>query len=281
MVERVAGGRVRSRAAGQSGRRATPAATYLYGLVRSGSDPLDGRVPRGLAGTGHVRSLPAGKELWLIAADAPLPRFAGAAIDRRLRDLAWVSSCALAHERVVEHIAAHHATLPMKLFTLFSSDAMASAHVRARRSQLLRLLASVAGRDEFGVRLSLDEAAARDRMRRRLVPRGSRSRPGRSFLQLKRDERAASGRLAQASREQADRLFDSLSRLAAAARRRPPEAVAAGKRLLLDAAFLVDRKRAAAFALAVQRSAGRLAPEGYALALNGPWPPYNFAGEMR
>ena len=88
------------------------------------------RAPR----RGPARSLARAPSVWLIAADAPLDRYAGDAIDARLADLDWVSRCAVAHDAVVEHLARQHPVIPMKLFTLFSSDERALAHVaRTRR----------------------------------------------------------------------------------------------------------------------------------------------------
>jgi hypothetical protein len=52
-----------------------------------------------------------------------------------------------------------------------------------------------------------------------------------------------------------------------------------GGPLLLDAAFLVPRRRARSFQSFAAREAGSLARSGYALTLTGPWPPYSFVGE--
>src|SRR4029453_9286926 len=77
----------------------------------------------------------------------------GAAIERRLSDLDWVSACALAPEAVVQHVAAQGPTVPIKLFTLFTSDDRAVAHVRRRRRGLARVIRRIAGRQEWGVRI--------------------------------------------------------------------------------------------------------------------------------
>src|SRR5688572_17770531 len=100
-------------------------------------------MPRGLAGAGPVRLLDAGERLWLVAADAPLARYGAAAIERGLRDLTWVSACAMGHEGVVEHFARRATVIPMKLFTLFASDERAVAHVQRTRRRLDRLITRV------------------------------------------------------------------------------------------------------------------------------------------
>ena len=54
------------------------------------------------------------------------------------------------------------------------------------------------------------------------------------------------------------------------------ELPAQGGPLLLDAAFLVPRARAATFKALAARESQALARQGYGLTLSGPWPPYTF-----
>jgi hypothetical protein len=68
-----------------------------------------------------------------------------------------------------------------------------------------------------------------------------------------------------------------MSREASEARRRTEtEQAAPGSRLLLDAAFLVPARRAAAFRASARRHAKALERSGLAFSLTGPWPPYHF-----
>lgn len=247
-------------------------ATYVYALVHAGRRPDAGRRPRGLPGTGPVRLLDAGRGLWLVVGDAPLARYGAGAIERGLRDLGWVSACAVAHERVVEHFMARGDVVPMKLFTLFGDDERALAHVARARRRLDALLARVAGRQEWGLRLVLAERRGLDRP---VAAGGGRRAPGTAFLVRKQRQRAALHRLAADVRAEAERVFARLARRADDARRRPPPG-AAGRTLLLDAAFLVPARRAAAFRAAVRAAAAGLARRGVEATLTGPWPPYHF-----
>ena len=130
------------RAAPRRAASATIAATgvYLYAVLAHPSEPPAGGAPAGLPETGPLRWLALGKGLWLAAADAPLGRYDAAAVEKGLKDLEWVSACAVAHERVIEHVSMLGATVPMKLFTLFSSDARAVAELgRSQRRLYCRL----------------------------------------------------------------------------------------------------------------------------------------------
>jgi len=256
---------------------ATASATYLYCAARSARDPLRGtrtRPPRGLPGAGLPRAIDVGAGLWLVAAAAPLERYSAETIDARLADLDWVSRCALAHDAVVEHVARHHPVIPMKLFTLFTSDERAVAHVARTRRKLDRLFARVADREEWGVRLLLDEARA-------LAPRETpvAAASGTEFLAKKKAAKDARQRLVADALDEADALHGTLARLADDSRRRTPTVEGPTSRMVLDAAFLVRRSGASRFKMAATRAARALAPRGLTLSLTGPWPPYHFVAD--
>ena len=255
-------------------------ATYLYCLVRAPEKPSLAGAPPGLPGLSPLRTLDAGDGLWLIAAGAPLSQYGGDEIQRRLSDLSWVSDRALAHEAVIEHFAAAGATVPMKLFTLFSSDERAVAFIQEDRERLGRVLDRVDGQVEWGVRVRLDDARARDVLAAEAREGAGGRSAGTAFLLRKKLEQEASRELAGRLRSEMDATFAELAAGASeAVRREPVAAPESGGRLLLDAAFLVPRERSADFEAIVERCAKRLAPRACDITLTGPWPPYNFIAE--
>ena len=255
------------------GREPGQVASYLYCVAAGRTAPRLARAPQGLPEMARPRALRVAPGLWLVVADAPLSRYGRAQIETGLRDLDWVSRCAVAHEAVVEHVArTGTAVVPMKMFTLFAADARAVAHVARLRKKIDGLIRLVSGRQEWGLRVTLDE--------RRALARGSGAgngapTSGTAFLLQKKAEKDAAQRLQARAREEADGLFDHLAGHAEAARRRAPAADTPG-RLLLEAAFLVPVARARAFRAETARRARVLAPDGYDLSLSGPWPPYSF-----
>ncbi len=253
-------------------------ATYLYCLVRAAREPSLRAAPAGLPGAGRPRAIDAGGGLWLVAADAPLERYGEKPIERGLRDLAWVSSVAVPHEAVVEHVARNGTVVPMKLFTLFRSDTRALEHVAKRRKRIDRVVERIEGREEWGLRVLLDEAAALRRARddAQAVAPGA---PGAAFLLRKKKEHDLAREVIEHARDRAEGLFELLAGQADDARRRPPPPGEVGKRVLLDAAFLLQRKKAKAFQTKVRAEAKRLADRDYQLTLTGPWPAYTFVSD--
>jgi hypothetical protein len=259
-------------------RPAAPAqATYLYSVVQA-EEPEGTGAPDGPPGIGSLRWLALGDRLWLAAADAPLPAYSAAAIEKGLKDLDWVSACAIAHERVVEHVSRLGTAVPMKLFTLFSSDARAIADLGASRTRLRAVMRRIAGRQEWGVRVSVDEVTARTRARARAEQAAEGLSAGAQFLTRKGQENREVRDIIDLGRTAAEDVFAAVATHADDTRRRPPSAAEPGLRLLLDAAFLVPAARASAFRDAVRKQAERLAPKGYRVVLTGPWPAYNFVG---
>ena len=253
-------------------------ATYVYCLFESEAKPTLARVPRGLPGAGKPRLLHAGRDLWLLCADAPLDRYGEEPIAAGLRDLDWVSQCAMGHEAVVESVLGKGTVVPMKLFTLFKNDASALAKLARDRTRIDRALRRLRGCDEWGVRLRADEkqlvAAAAG------PPAKTPPQTGTAFLTRKKSLRDAAVKVRKSAREQADDLHDALAKAARDARKKTPEDnPLGGARLLLDGAYLVDRKGADKFRALAERWRKELGP-GYELDLSGPWPAYHFIADV-
>ncbi|HVT61719.1 MAG TPA: GvpL/GvpF family gas vesicle protein [Thermoanaerobaculia bacterium] len=259
-------------------------ATYVYGVVASPMAP-DLSAPQfsamglaGLPGASAPRSLALGGEIRLVVADVPLSSYGSEALEAGMADLAWVSDCAVAHESMVELLARTGTVVPMKLFTLFSSDQRALVELGAQAAYLARVLERIAGCAEWGLRILWHEARARAAAPPAAGDGGGRA-SGRGFLLRKKQEQEGARELARAARHESERLYEELAGLAREARRRPPPTAEAGARLLLDAAFLVPVDRTSGFDGVVRRGADRLAAGACEVTLSGPWPAYNFIAE--
>jgi hypothetical protein len=252
--------------------------TYLYCLVRSERKPVLRRLRSRLPAARSVRALEAGNSLWLIVSEVGSAEYGESAIAAGLKNLDWVSRRAMAHEAVVEQFLSTAALLPMQMFTIFTSEERALAHVARDRRRIDAILRRVAGSVEWGVRLTWDEEAARAAVDRAHAPRaGASRRSGSAYLTRKRDLLDVTRMQLAKARTEAAAFHGSLQRHSRdAVRRTATEQAAPGSRLLLDAAYLVPSTRAAAFRAAVRQRARTLAPRGIGALLTGPWPPYNF-----
>lgn len=247
----------------------TPA-TYLYCVLRASRKPSIGRVPPGLPGAARPRIVDAGGGLWLVAADVPADRYRGEALEASLRDLQWVADIAVAHEAVVEHFArmTSATVVPMKLFTMFSSDERALAEMRLRRKDIAAAMRRIAGAQEWGVRIMRGSTPRPEQQ----VPT---ERSGVAFLAARKQARDRTREAAIAAIRAADTAFARLSAVARDSRRRTdaPEGTTPP---LLDAAFLVSRTGRERFQIAARAQARVCREAGAVMTVSGPWPAYNF-----
>jgi hypothetical protein len=250
-------------------------ATYVYCVAHAPVKPKETRTPAGLPDATPARLLEAGSSLWLSCASVPLSVYGSGVLDAALRDLNWVGDIAVAHEAVVEYFAQqkHVTVLPMKLFTMFSSDARAIEEMRSRRREILAVVKRIAGCEEWGVRITRSAPAAGPAEGQTM-----RAASGAAFLAAKKQARDAAREQARASAESANTAYATLAAIARDARRRDdaPEGAAPP---LLDAAFLVPAERRTRFKSAARRLAAAGSDAGTEVTVTGPWPAYNFVQE--
>jgi Gas vesicle synthesis protein GvpL/GvpF len=247
-------------------------ATYAYCIVHARRRPSIRAVVRGVPGSEAVRVLEVDRFLHLVVSSVPADEYGEAAIARGLKDLTWVSACAVGHERVVERFLDRGTVVPMKLFTIFTSDERAVEHVARERATIDDLVERLAGRVEMGVRVTLTA-------KRGSGVRADRAESGAAYLRAKQALREQSIELSRHAQDKVEHAFETLAAAATESLRRPVvDASAGGGRVLLDAAYLVPSRREKRFRSAVRTLARMLSAEGYEVNVTGPWPPYNFIG---
>lgn len=254
---------------------------WLYCIVRSKRAPSSSALrAKGVPGSLGTRALDAGKGLWMIVGDVDRATWTTEKIESKLHDMDWLSGVALGHESVVERFVGAPALLPSKLFTLFHDDESALAHVEGARSRIGKILDRVSERVEMGVRVSLDEVKALKKAEAE-AKKHSKGASGAGFLLRKKRVAEVARAGGAAAQEAASVLHAKLAKKAASALRKEVAATADGgqSRLLLDAAYLVDMKKAPAFRREAKTLAKTASKEGLSLELTGPWPAYHFAGE--
>jgi hypothetical protein len=216
---------------------------YVYALVDA-----DGRGPRP-TGTGHD-----GAALCVVA------RGDVAAICSRHEhlDLPVDREHLWRHERVAEALMDDHAVLPVRFGTTVADDDALAAMLDERQDEFRGALERVRGRVEISVKVvwTPPEPPAEDP--------DAAAAPGRAYLLGRLETRNAAVALA-------DAIHERLMAHAVDARRE----VLVTPRLLLSAAYLVDRGAVDAF-LAASDDAARRHPE-LELVCVGPWPPHTFA----
>lgn len=254
-------------------------ACYVYGIARA--DTLD--LPPDLTGVDGDPPLIAVRHNGLAAVTSAvrLSAFGQAAIDEHVKDLGWVEQKVHAHDRVVKAAMAAGPVIPCRFCTIVADEGEVLRLLRRHAATIRQTLDRIEGRREWGVKVVYSPDAADDAGgdEERGDDRGPvQGAAGRSYLLQKRRQglrRSESLRDAQAAADECHRILSALSADAALLPTR--DRGDNGRKLLVNAAYLVADAELQGFDAALAELQARHARNGISLERTGPWPPYNFA----
>jgi len=171
------------------------------------------------------------------------------------------------HEAVVEALMADRAVLPMRFGTVLAQEATIRAVLKTYYADFVASLDRVRDRVEIGLRVLWDDDARRPTEKRIGQRKGN---DGRTYLLARLEEERQLEAWRQRAKTLAAKLNTPLGHLAIDSAAQ----VLVTPRLLLTAAYLVERNHVKAF----QREVEALSADYPALRFlcTGPWPPYSF-----
>lgn len=257
---------------------AGPQAVYVYGVIASG--PALGDLPPGIDGRSAVCVVEQGG-LTALVSQVARADFDEERLREHLADIGWVEETARRHELVLEAIGQAATVIPMRMCTVYSSEAGVRELLRSERRALSDALDYLDGKTEWGVKV-FSYSPAEDRAGASIAPdHGARARgpSGAAYMQRRLRERDARAAAAQQLEAAATQIHEALCTVAADAVIAPPQRPQLSGRsgeMVLNGVYLVgdearDRFHARARALAEQ-----FADLGLELECTGPWPAYNF-----
>ncbi len=183
----------------------------------------------------------------------------------------------LAHEFVNETVMREHTVIPMSFGTLFRTESDIVELLKSTYQAFDDVLEKMANKIEFGLKVLWD----RDRVIATLEQeneeiRRLRDEIGRSAQSSTYFARMQLGRLVESALEEAGNAFvrdihEALKPAAVASRSSKP----IGDRMIMNAAFLVERERERDFDEQV-KEISRKYESMLTFKYTGPWPPYNF-----
>ena len=249
---------------------------YVYAVTREAvtpeADGVDGTRRFGAAAIGGISAV-----FTPVNAEA----FSQEAIDARAGDLEWLGAIGYRHQDVVSDLMKRTAIVPLRAFTLFSSEEAVRAYLHENREMLSKILERLDGKQEWTLRVEFDPSrwseslTGRVQSLRDLQNEIATAAPGKAFLLRKKldDERKRASHAAeQEVVAEIERLV--LDKLGC-------ETVAE-TRERRDGAFpqinvLLNRDEEASLQELGETLNARYEHEGVVLGLTGPWPPYTFA----
>lgn len=210
--------------------------------------------------------------------------FSQEVIDRRAGDLEWLGAIGYRHQAVVSELMKLTAIVPLRAFTLFSSEDALRSYLHDQGELLSKVLERLGGKQEWTLQLQFDPArwsesvASRVDSLRELQSEIESAQPGRAFLLRKKldDEKKRSSKAAEQS------VVAEIERLVLDKLRCETVAETRERR---DGAFpqinvLITRDEESILQELHSELTARYEAEGVTLGLTGPWPPYTFSGTM-
>jgi Gas vesicle synthesis protein GvpL/GvpF len=260
-----------SEAGGRSGTAARDG-WYVYGVVAARSP--DGLWAETEAVAGGAVSLVKAGRLAAIVSQVPLSEFGEVALIDNLRDAEWLEERVRAHERVLE-AALDIGVVPFRFGTIYSGEEQVRAML-GDHPELEDDLDRVGDKVELGVKGFL--AAPASKKREQLAVSS-----GRGYLEAKQEARRLAEEqqaLAAQNAREAHERFASLAEEAAANPVQAREVTGRNDKMFLNGAYLVATDLQGEFRAAVSALGAEHGSAGISYELTGPWPPYNFVGEI-
>jgi hypothetical protein len=244
---------------------------WLYGIAAAEHPGPGERTP----GVGAAPEVIRDAGLTALVSRVPLDEFGEEPLKRNLNDLAWLESTARAHEGVLDAALAHGAVVPMRVCTIYRGEEQVRTMLAERRGELVAALEWLAGRAEWGVKAFAAPAQTAE-----LASGGDR---GGSYLTRKQEQRRERDRRDALVGEAAREAHARLEEWAAASKLLPPqqrELADYDGDMIMNAAYLVDDDRAAAFSALVRELGEQYAADGVSVEITGPWPAYHFVSRL-
>jgi gas vesicle protein GvpL/GvpF len=184
---------------------------------------------------------------------------------------------ALAHEHVIETVMKNNTIIPMSFGTVFRTDDDIREVLKGIYSSVKDVLEQMAGKLEFGLKVNWDrdqiiqELMEQDEEIRRFHREIIRKQLQSTYFARMQLGRMIDKALAELAANYVREIYDGLRAVCVASRDNKP----IGDKMIMNAAFLIQKAREAEFDAAVNKVAQKFG-DRLNFKYTGPWPPYNF-----
>ncbi|HET7209351.1 MAG TPA: GvpL/GvpF family gas vesicle protein [Terriglobales bacterium] len=184
---------------------------------------------------------------------------------------------ALAHEHVIETVMKNYTIIPMSFGTVFRTDDDIREVLKSIYISLKDVLHQMSGKLEFGLKVNwdreqiVDELMRADEEIRQFHQEIIRKHLQSTYLARMQLGRMIDKALVERSSQYVREIYEALRSVCVASRDNQP----IGDKMIMNAAFLVERHRETEFDGVVNRIARKYGKR-LKFKYTGPWPPYNF-----
>ncbi len=236
---------------------------YVYCIIRTDAPKSFGSI--GIGGRGDDVHTVHYKEFGAVVSNCPLIIFDP------------TKENALAHEHVNEIVMKDFTVLPMSFGTVFKTENDIREFLKGTYDALVEVLMKMEGKIEFGLKVNWDKETVireleqeNDEIRRLKEEITSTQNTSSYFTRMQLGRVVESALQAKADAYVAA-IYEGLRNAAVASRSNKP----IGDKMIMNAAFLVERDKTKAFDEQISEIAKKYENK-LTFLYTGPWPPYNF-----
>jgi hypothetical protein len=245
---------------------------HAYGVVAA-NEPLS-RFPSGIADTPvWVHNV---DNLGAIVGLLPVDGFGVADWERNAANVSWLGQVAQRHHEVLQYAATNSDVVPLRLPSLYGALEALAETLRATSDRLEQALRHIQGKLEWSVKVyrSAEEGER---------PASAGPVSGRDYLLSRSRDLSARSTAREQLAEQVRQIHETLGQASAeGVQNQPQDPALSGRRehMLLNGAYLVSRNEERQFRELAAEIADGLLATGLLLEVTGPWPAYNFTGDV-
>lgn len=206
-------------------------------------------------------------------------------LKKNFANMEWVERKTRQHERIIEEIMKDTTVLPFKFGTIFDSSESVEKLLKEHNTEFKQILTDLEGKEELGIKIYCDLKRLRkiiekedERIKEKEKEIASASL-GKAYLLSKKKDELIKNIINEKISEWTKYWFDKLKNKSLDAKINkilPKEVTGKEQDMVLNIAFLIDRKQRKDFEDVIGYLKTKYSNNGFTFDYTGPWPCYNF-----
>jgi len=228
--------------------------------------------------------------IYAVVGDVSTKEFSEDNLKKNLANMEWVEKKVRQHERVIEEIMKETTTLPFKFATVFKTEKNMQELLDLHNDKFKKVISDIEGKEEWGLKIYCDvkkfkEAIVKEDEKVKEIDREiSFAGKGKAYLLKKKKDGFIDNILDKRISGCTQDSFDRLKRQSEDVKINKllsKEITQKEERMVLNAAFLIQKKRIKEFDNILAYLKTKYGDKGLEFNWTGPWPPYNFCSMDR
>ncbi|MEN6454461.1 MAG: GvpL/GvpF family gas vesicle protein [Prolixibacteraceae bacterium] len=206
-------------------------------------------------------------------------------LKKKFADLEWIEVNARNHIRIISGIMKNYTVIPFKFGTIFKTTESLKKFIQEYSVSLAENFNAIQDKEEWSVKIYCDKKVLNRQMPElcedisALERQILESSPGKAFLLNRRKNELIEqnvGRLMKINGQKCYDEYRNISLISHINNILPHEVTERQDDMILNAVFLIDKKKTADFVHLANLQEGKYRSVGFSFEVTGPWPPFSF-----